>query len=60
MFSEDTICRILTNVKTLQKNLIEAVATEDQIQDFESIHGKIPDDYRWFLLNCGSGIFGSE
>lgn len=35
-------------------------ASEADLVDFEGIHGKIPDDFRWFLKHCGSGVIGSE
>ena len=35
-------------------------ASKIDLDDFESIHGKIPDDFRWFLECCGSGVIGSE
>lgn len=35
-------------------------ASESELQDFEEKHSKIPDDYRWFLAECGSGVVGSE
>ena len=35
-------------------------ATEEQIRDFESSFGPIPEDYRWYLITCGGGVIGSE
>jgi hypothetical protein len=35
-------------------------ASEMELFDFESIHGPIPEDFRWFLQYCGSGVIGSE
>ena len=35
-------------------------ASEADLQNFETEHYKIPDDYRWFLAKCGSGVVGSE
>jgi hypothetical protein len=37
-----------------------AVATESQLDAFESTFGPIPSVYRWFLMNCGGGTVGSE
>lgn len=37
-----------------------AVATEGQLEEFESTFGPIPDDFRWFLIHCGGGTIGSE
>ena len=36
------------------------VATEAQLEEFESTFGAIPDDFRWFLIHCGGGTIGSE
>ncbi|MDB6066905.1 MAG: hypothetical protein JWR26_3113 [Pedosphaera sp.] len=35
-------------------------AAEEALVEFESAYGQIPEDYRWFLLTCGGGYFGSE
>ncbi len=35
-------------------------ASEEQLKNFESEFGSIPLDYRWYLLNCGGGVIGSE
>ena len=35
-------------------------ATEQELCEFEASYGPIPEDYRWFLLTCGGGHFGSE
>jgi hypothetical protein len=35
-------------------------ATEEKLRRFEASFGPIPPDYRWFLLVCGGGCFGSE
>jgi hypothetical protein len=60
MFSAEAKRQIEAHVEALPENLREEPATEQQIQEFESVHGPIPEDFRWFLLNCGSGIFGAE
>ncbi len=60
MFSEETKRLIAAHIAALPEDLRESAATEDQIAEFESVHGKIPDDFCWFLQNCGSGVFGSE
>ena len=35
-------------------------ATEEQLTNFETKFELIPSDYRWYLLNCGGGVIGSE
>ena len=35
-------------------------ATEEQLAKFEAQFEPIPLDYRWYLLNCGGGVIGSE
>ena len=35
-------------------------ASEHELSDFEAKHQTIPDDFRWFLSQCGSGVVGSE
>src|SRR5262249_31235558 len=37
-----------------------APATEEQLRQFESSFGAIPEDFRWFLTTCGGGPVGSE
>jgi len=37
-----------------------AVATEAILAAFESVFEPIPDDFRWFLMQCGGGTIGSE
>ena len=37
-----------------------APATEEQLRQFESSFGAIPEDFRWFLSTCGGGPVGSE
>jgi len=37
-----------------------AVATVTELVAFESAFVPIPDDFRWFLLQCGGGTIGSE
>jgi hypothetical protein len=60
MLSDETKSQMKAHVESLPKSLQEALATEDDIHQFELDFGKIPDEFRWFLLNCGSGIIGSE
>jgi hypothetical protein len=37
-----------------------APATDTQLRTFEQEFGPIPDDFRWFLTECGGGVCGSE
>lgn len=57
--------------KSLRHSLVEAwqlmpdsvrstPATEQELEEFESMFGSIPEDYRWFLGSCGGGPVGSE
>ena len=50
----------MAHIASLPRSLREDIATEAQLAEFESLYGMIPSDFRWFLRNCGSGIFGSE
>jgi hypothetical protein len=35
-------------------------AEETELQVFEAEFGPIPQEFRWFLLNCGGGVVGAE
>ena len=35
-------------------------ATEDDLRSFEAQFGAIPKILRWFLVECGGGVVGSE
>ena len=35
-------------------------AAPDELAAFEQKFGPIPQDYRWYLANCGGGVIGSE
>ena len=35
-------------------------ATMKEVESFESEFGRIPGEYRWYLLSCGGGVIGSE
>ncbi len=37
-----------------------APATAEKLATFEKEFGAIPEDYRWYLANCGGGVIGSE
>jgi hypothetical protein len=37
-----------------------APATIEEVATFEREFGSIPQDFRWFLIECGGGVIGSE
>lgn len=59
MFSDELRSRLETYVRTLPSDLLEPSATDDQLVEFESKFERIPEVYRWFLLNYGGGVFGT-
>lgn len=42
------------------EDLRSAPASEATLIEFESEFGTIPEDFRWFLAECGGGVVGSE
>ena len=52
--------RILTAFNALPDVCRSRAATEAEIADFEATFGSIPDDFHWFLTQCGGGTVGSE
>jgi hypothetical protein len=60
MLSSDAKHKIQEHTGAMPDALRHAPATEEQLREFEESFGKIPPDYRWFLLTCGGGHFGSE
>lgn len=60
MLSDTAKQRIQAHISALPPALRRDLATEEQLRDFEAEFGPIPADYRWFLLACGGGHFGSE
>jgi len=42
------------------EDLRSAPASEATLIQFESEFGTIPEDFRWFLTECGGGVVGSE
>ena len=60
MISAETKRRIQAHVDELPEGVRSGPATEEELCEFESRYGQIPEDYRWFLLNCGGGVVGSE
>jgi hypothetical protein len=45
---------------TLPESCRRASATADDLANFEQEFGPIPEDFRWFLIECGGGVIGSE
>jgi predicted glycosyltransferase len=60
MFSPDTKKKIQEHIAAMPESMRCEPVTEQQLREFEAIYGAIPEDYRWFLLTCGGGHFGSE
>lgn len=60
MIREQSKKRILELWKSRNADLSYPPASEQQIEEFENECLKIPEDYRWFLLNCGGGLVASE
>ncbi len=60
MLSPSAKQKIQQHIAAMPESLRRATATEEQLREFETAYGVIPDDYRWFLLTCGGGHFASE
>jgi hypothetical protein len=60
MISPDARQKIQEHIEAMPDALRCEPATEEQLREFEASYGEIPADYRWFLLTCGGGHFGSE
>lgn len=60
MFSPSSKQKIQRHIAAMPDALRRAPATEEQLRGFEATFGAIPDDFRWFLLTCGGGYFGSN
>jgi hypothetical protein len=60
MVSPDAKRRIKEHVAAMPESLRREPATEQELREFEASYGEIPTDYRWFLLTCGGGHFGSD
>jgi hypothetical protein len=60
MLSPDAKQKIQEHIEAMPDALRHEPATEDYLGEFEANYGEIPADYRWFLLTCGGGHFGSE
>jgi hypothetical protein len=59
MLSPDAKQKIQEHIAAMPKSLRREPATEQELREFEASYGQIPEDYRWFLLTCGGGNFGS-
>ncbi len=57
---DDTRRAIIRNHQGLPEGIRYPEASEGQLIVFENEFGKIPDLFRWYLLNCGGGVVGSE
>lgn len=60
MISEESKKRILEFWKARDPGISYPAVSEEKIKDFEEVCREIPEDYKWFLLNCGGGVIGSE
>ena len=60
MISKVSKDRILKLWKAREPGISYPPATKDEIADFENVCKDIPEDYKWFLLNCGGGVIGAE
>ncbi|MEM7312611.1 MAG: SMI1/KNR4 family protein [Planctomycetota bacterium] len=52
--------RIVAAFNALPDGCRYPAATDAEIIDFEATFGAIPDDFRWFLKQCGGGTVGAE
>lgn len=52
--------RVAEAWRALPEDIRHPPATEDALTQFEAEHGPIPEEFRWFLLECGGGVVGSE
>ncbi len=60
MISKESKDLILKLWKSREPGISYPPASEGAIADFEDVFKIVPEDYRWFLLNCGGGVIGSE
>ena len=60
MLSPEAKQKIQEHIDAMPEALRCEPATEEQLREFEASYGEIPAEYRWFLLTCGGGHFGSE
>ncbi|WP_431685822.1 SMI1/KNR4 family protein [Hahella sp. NBU794] len=60
MISEESKKIILDLWAAREPDITYPAASKSQIEEFEVACREIPEDYKWFLLNCGGGVIGSE
>ncbi len=60
MISEENKKKIIELWQAREPGLSYPVAKDEEIKDFEECCREIPEDYLWFLKNCGGGVVGSE
>ena len=60
MLSPDAKARIEAHFERFPSSLRKPLASESELQEFESAFGEIPADYRWLLSACGGGVVGVE
>ncbi len=60
MISQESKIRILELWEARESGIKYPPANENEITGFELACKKIPEDYKWFLLNCGGGVVASE
>jgi hypothetical protein len=52
--------RLVNRFRDLPGGCRYAPATEQQLREFEGEFGKIPQEFRQFLIDCGGGTIGCE
>jgi hypothetical protein len=52
--------KVLKAYTELPDGMEHPPAKPERLNRFEEVFGPIPDEYRWYLLECGGGIVGSE
>ncbi|MBA4191864.1 MAG: SMI1/KNR4 family protein [Planctomycetaceae bacterium] len=51
---------VLAAWRQIPEDVRSPAAIESQLQDFEVEFGPIPENFRWYLLECGGGPGGTE
>ena len=60
MLSPEAKQKIQEHIAAMPESLRREPATQEELREFETAYGPIPEDYRWFLLAYGGGHFGAE
>ena len=60
MISPENQKKIVAVWKAREAGLSYPPATDIEIADFIDCCREIPEDYLWFLKNCGGGVVGAE